>query len=398
MTIHEIQRILAIREGDTKFDVSGMSDPKLIISVCCGLVTLEEESHIIRLVHYTADEYFKADESRLSYDLHAYLARQCTSCLSLMSHIHNYPWTLDEYDDPHSESWEEPPKGSDDSPLCEKDDLSDIHVDNTRSSDFDFGYLYFRDFHASDSPVSNSAASDIHLSDTQSNDDHLHNLQSFAMEIDSYAHKINNNRRGFRRLLQSYTLENYLVQFWGHHMRSMFKTCRKDAKNLVLEFLNDTSKLITLVDLIKSTSMTSDSPVTALQVAAYYGLDFVIEALLGAGEMTPCDDHTLEALSWAYRNGHTAATKILLSKMAGITGDRINEQFTYLGGGLLHLAAKNGDLAMIKVLMRYGARLDVKDYYGNTPIDISIIEKDTESAKWFLDALGMKMRSLGCRE
>jgi hypothetical protein len=42
-----------ILNGDNFYDVED------IISVCAGLVTIDEESNIIRLVHYTTQEYFE---------------------------------------------------------------------------------------------------------------------------------------------------------------------------------------------------------------------------------------------------------------------------------------------------------------------------------------------------
>jgi ankyrin repeat protein len=83
LTIIEIQHAIAIKRGDKDFNAKGISNAGLIVSVCCGLVTVDEGSSVIRLVHYTTDEYFKSNEARLFPEVHGYLTRQCIFYLSL---------------------------------------------------------------------------------------------------------------------------------------------------------------------------------------------------------------------------------------------------------------------------------------------------------------------------
>jgi hypothetical protein len=52
LTISQLQTALAIDEGN-------LSEIEDIVSVCAGLVTLDEDSNIIRFVHYTVQEYFE---------------------------------------------------------------------------------------------------------------------------------------------------------------------------------------------------------------------------------------------------------------------------------------------------------------------------------------------------
>jgi hypothetical protein len=45
--------------GESGLDEENLPKIKDMISVCVGLVTVDEESNIIRLVHYTTKEYFE---------------------------------------------------------------------------------------------------------------------------------------------------------------------------------------------------------------------------------------------------------------------------------------------------------------------------------------------------
>ena len=57
LKISELQEMLAIEPEDTKFDPSGLHESNLILEVCCGLVSIDEQDETIRLVHYSFQEY-----------------------------------------------------------------------------------------------------------------------------------------------------------------------------------------------------------------------------------------------------------------------------------------------------------------------------------------------------
>lgn len=59
LTTTELQHALAVKVSQAEFDKDNKSDIEDIVSVCAGLVTVDEESGIIRLVHYTTQEYFE---------------------------------------------------------------------------------------------------------------------------------------------------------------------------------------------------------------------------------------------------------------------------------------------------------------------------------------------------
>lgn len=64
LTTAELQHALAVVVGDSKLDEDNLERIEIIISVCAGLVTVDEESGIVRLVHYTTQEYFERTNKR----------------------------------------------------------------------------------------------------------------------------------------------------------------------------------------------------------------------------------------------------------------------------------------------------------------------------------------------
>ena len=59
LTTQELCHALAIEPGDRALNSDKVYDVEDVISVCAGLVTVDEESNIIRFVHYTTQEYFE---------------------------------------------------------------------------------------------------------------------------------------------------------------------------------------------------------------------------------------------------------------------------------------------------------------------------------------------------
>ncbi|KAJ9412468.1 hypothetical protein QL093DRAFT_2570550 [Fusarium oxysporum] len=60
----ELRHALAVEKSSTALDTDFLLSPKLMLSLCAGLVTFDEESSIIRLVHYTTQEYFERTQKR----------------------------------------------------------------------------------------------------------------------------------------------------------------------------------------------------------------------------------------------------------------------------------------------------------------------------------------------
>jgi hypothetical protein len=53
LTTIELQHAIAVEIDEPELDEDNLPDIDDLISVCAGLVTIDKESNIIRLVHYT---------------------------------------------------------------------------------------------------------------------------------------------------------------------------------------------------------------------------------------------------------------------------------------------------------------------------------------------------------
>lgn len=82
LTTAELCCALAVKPGEAEFDPENKPDVDDIVSVCAGLVVVDQESAIIRLVHYTTQVYLEHISSRLNPDGQLKIAETCLTYLS----------------------------------------------------------------------------------------------------------------------------------------------------------------------------------------------------------------------------------------------------------------------------------------------------------------------------
>lgn len=72
---------LAIEPGQKHFDPGSCPSINLVLDICAGLLIFDEQSEVVRLVHYTLQDYFN-DRGKITYtDVHRSIARICMSYL-----------------------------------------------------------------------------------------------------------------------------------------------------------------------------------------------------------------------------------------------------------------------------------------------------------------------------
>ena len=81
LTPLELQHALAIEIGEPCLDEDNLPEINDLVSVCAGLVTIDEQSKIVRLAHYTTQEYLQKNLHVLFPDAHRQLGTTCISYL-----------------------------------------------------------------------------------------------------------------------------------------------------------------------------------------------------------------------------------------------------------------------------------------------------------------------------
>jgi ankyrin repeat protein len=78
----ELQHALGVEVGEPRLDKDNLPEIEDMVSVCAGLVTVDEESGIIRLVHYTTQEYFERTQKQWFPNAEDNIAAICVTYLS----------------------------------------------------------------------------------------------------------------------------------------------------------------------------------------------------------------------------------------------------------------------------------------------------------------------------
>jgi hypothetical protein len=82
LTTTELRHALATDPGDRALNNDKLYEVEYIVSVCAGLVTVDEGSNIIRLVHYTTQEYFERVRLCWNPSAQEVIAETCLTYLS----------------------------------------------------------------------------------------------------------------------------------------------------------------------------------------------------------------------------------------------------------------------------------------------------------------------------
>ena len=83
LTVVELQCALGLESGDTNYDPDNIVLESDILDACGAFITVERESNAVRLVHYSAQEYFEKTSDVHFPGVHAFITLKCLTCLSL---------------------------------------------------------------------------------------------------------------------------------------------------------------------------------------------------------------------------------------------------------------------------------------------------------------------------
>ncbi|KAH7137668.1 hypothetical protein EDB81DRAFT_625409, partial [Dactylonectria macrodidyma] len=81
LQVAELRAAVVVQETDSNLDEESLIDIEDMVSVCAGLVTVDERSQTVSLIHYTTQEYLERTRANWRPDADAAIA---TSCLTYL--------------------------------------------------------------------------------------------------------------------------------------------------------------------------------------------------------------------------------------------------------------------------------------------------------------------------
>lgn len=97
LTTLELQHALAVEIGLSSLDEDNLPEIEDVVSVCAGLVTVDEGSGIIRVVHYTTQEYFDRNWTSWFHNAQKDIAKTCVTYLLFSTFKNGFCPTDDEF-------------------------------------------------------------------------------------------------------------------------------------------------------------------------------------------------------------------------------------------------------------------------------------------------------------
>lgn len=96
LCVKELQHALAVEfdEKSEELDDENLLEPSIMVSVCAGLVTIDDETSVIRLVHYTTQGYFERTQASRFPNAHLDIAKTCAKYLSYEAFSNQEPKQL----------------------------------------------------------------------------------------------------------------------------------------------------------------------------------------------------------------------------------------------------------------------------------------------------------------
>ncbi|OHE94115.1 ankyrin repeat protein [Colletotrichum orchidophilum] len=81
LSVVELQEALAVERGAAKLDPENRPEMEDVVSACAGLLTIDEHSRVVRLVHYTTQEYFQRNKTRRLPEADSLVTTTCITYL-----------------------------------------------------------------------------------------------------------------------------------------------------------------------------------------------------------------------------------------------------------------------------------------------------------------------------
>jgi ankyrin repeat protein len=334
LTVKEIQHAIAVRLGETAIYEGALPDGELLTSLCAGLVTIDQESDVIRLVHYTTQEYFERNCLNMFPNGQTNIAMTCLTYLSFDVFEIGY---------------------------CSSDEQMEARLKENPFLQYAAQYWGIHAKGGTEPIISRQILEFITQGSRLSS-----SVQ--AMQLPSHRHK------GYSQYPPKSVPGLWIAAVFG--LIGVIRLLIEQGNDINAKTTSGETALhgaaksgheaVVLLLLEKGADIEARAQYgrTALHSAAESGHETVVRLLLKKGiDIKVKDRYGGTALHDAAECGHASVVRLLLEKKADI-GVR-----TQYGGTVLRRAAGGGHETLVRLLLEKGADIDVRAQGGGTTLD-----------------------------
>ncbi|KAI0155915.1 ankyrin repeat-containing domain protein [Pestalotiopsis sp. NC0098] len=346
----ELQHALGVELDELEFFEDNLPDLDDIVTACCGLVTVDEESNIIRLIHYTTQEFFDRRGSEIFPNAQAQIANVCLTYLS-----------FDVFNSGHCNSREEFEQRLADYPL------------------FDYASGNWGHF-----ALSGQVDSEL-IQNLLDRPAHVQACGQALMEADPLGRLRPRTEDEHWSHIPFRTSSLHLAAYFGltSIMSRILDVLDADIQDsmqrtpVCYAALNGHQAAVgLLLERNCEPSMADSKGWAPVFWATMKGHEAVVRLLLENGAQTDQkDEHECTALCLAAYEGHESVVRLLLDHGAYI------ETADEYGRSILSMAAITGHQAVVRVLLYRGAKVESMDRFGRTPLYSSLLLRGSGSGR-----------------
>jgi Ankyrin repeats (many copies) len=378
LSVLELREALSIDPDSVRFDNEAMPELEDLTDHCAGLVVVDEQRDVARLVHYTLQEYLDRIRDEKLPGGHRLFTKICMSYLTM-------------------HDWREKHPGSKRVVYCELGDEEDNEI--------------MKDYQNSNSGSEHSTSSGFSKrkvdrltsnkdsiddgNDDDDNDDAGSSMTGFSYASWPGGLTWISKYLGCDSMLARHPFIAYAMTHWAKHMKAdseeyhlldvlafLNKIAGSKFSLLCVQFVDEAGK--------GCSREIIDMPMidlNALSIAASYGLDRACESILADlssyGNYEPLESLPLAVLG----NWPNIAEKILMYNQ-GRSRPKPLEKAVCLHTGLiiypLHESADYGKHRILKLLLEYGYDVDEEDDINTTALDRAAFINDVDSSRLLL--------------
>jgi ankyrin repeat protein len=355
LTTLELQYAFAVEIGESTLDQENLPEIEDMVSICAGLVTIDEESDIIRLVHYTTQEYFERTQRDWFPDVQRDIVTTCATYLSFDVFKTGFCLTDKEFEarlrlnpfyDYAARNWGH-------------------HV---RAASTEVEQLIL-DFLKNEAKVSASSQV-LTVSEKYRYGNYSQEMPKNVTGIYLAAYF------GLEEITSTLLKKGYQSDCKDTYDRTPLSLAAGKGHEAVVRLLAERDDVE-----VNSKDRFGQTP---LSLTAAKGHEAVVKLLLASDHVDPDSKDTeygRTPLSWAAANGHEAVVRLLVER-DDVEADSNNTK----AQTPLSLAATNGHEAVVRLLAeRDDVEVDSKDQDGQTPLSLAAVKGHEAVVKLLVD-------------
>ncbi|KAJ4246287.1 hypothetical protein NW762_013638 [Fusarium torreyae] len=374
----ELQNAIAIEPGQTDLDPDFIPGIDLACSICAGLITIDTQSNIVRLVHYTTQEYFDETKQCWFTDANHDIASTCITYLLFDTFASGPCQTFQELQERlrsnqlyyyAAQYWGDHAYNALVLPPETVNFLK--RTQNVQAS----GQVLLDHLYYPEELINTRRATGLHLA--------AHFGIAEALRTLLHDQQPDPKDRHGRTPL-------WLATYYGHEM--IVELLLQHGADVEIQDDQDVTPLLCATQhghssivkqLIEHNANVEKKGtkrhITALSLATEKGHTEVVKVLLELGaDPDSKDSDGLTPLAWAATFGKTEVVRVLL-ELGADPDSKDNSGVTPLAW-----AAWKGDPSMVELLLQTGVRLDNKDWRGYTPLSYACWSGDEATVKLIL--------------